>query len=127
MAERNKQNKGPSVAKKRAAGTNNAARNQAAKKAKTRSGNVGKKPSPSPSPTPYRGAVPENSGTMKPRDRKPTPIKGGSGGNGTYKPAPGSGPKKRAVKSAAPSRPTAKRSAPKARPAARKTNRRSKK
>ncbi len=42
----------PTVAEKRAAGTNNASINQAAKAAGTFSGNVGKAPTPSPSPTP---------------------------------------------------------------------------
>ncbi len=58
-------------------------------------------------PTPYRGAAPENSGTMKPKKYK-SAISGGSGGNGTYsKPAP----KKTASKRSAPTRSAPKRAA----------------
>ncbi len=59
-----KKNGKPTVAEKRAAGTNNAARNQAAKKAQTHTGNVGKSASTS-SPRPGSVAANRAAGTNK--------------------------------------------------------------
>lgn len=66
-----------------------------------------------PQATPYRGPAPKNGGTIETRRKKPTSIKGGSGGNGTYKkPTPSASkpaPKRSAAKKAAPKRSTQKR------------------
>ena len=62
----------PTVAEKRAAGTNNASVNKAAKAAGTFTGNVGKAPAPTPTPTPSPSPSPTPSPTPSPSP-SPTP------------------------------------------------------